>query len=80
MIIENLKNMDAVRDRFAEFQQAEFIGQQIVLRSSIDALEFLVGHRDQGVTPEQMLEMLREELMALHEAANKRGIDLVSYS
>lgn len=64
---------------FRSMDKGALIGQQMVQRGAIDALEYLL---EAGITEEgarAMLDSLREGLMDLHEVANGRGVELVSY-
>lgn len=59
--------------------RAELMAQQLVQRGAEHALAALQGF---GVTAENCASMLtstREGLFAIHEVANARGIELVSY-
>lgn len=61
-------------------KREELIAQQLVQRGAEHALSSL---REAGVTAENctaMLTSLREGLIAIHEVANERGIQLVDYA
>jgi hypothetical protein len=82
-VIENLSSDKAVADwqaRFAEMSGSELLVQQICQRG---AEHSLVELQKIGVTPENlqhMLDSLRHGLFTLEEAAQKRGVLLMSYS
>lgn len=62
-----------------KMDRAELMAQQLVQRGAEDALRALLQI---GVTVENctsMLTSLREGLMAIHEVANARGIQLIGY-
>ncbi|MEJ2803816.1 hypothetical protein WAE61_18175 [Comamonadaceae bacterium PP-2] len=62
-----------------QMDRAELLAQQLVQRGADDALKTLLQI---GVTQENceaMLTSLREGLMAIHEVANARGIQLIGY-
>lgn len=80
MKIENVPTMQAARAMYQECDKAGLIGQQVALRGSIHAIEWLIAHQAEGVTPEMMLDSLRQQLFELHDVAHSRGIHLVSYN
>lgn len=82
-VIENAAtSLEAIAAWKASMQtmtRAELMAQQLVQRGAEHALAALQGF---GVTAENCASMLsstREGLFAIHEVANARGIDLVSY-
>lgn len=83
-IIENAATrpeaLDAWKKAMQSMDRSELIAQQLVQRGAEDAL---VNLQRLGVTPENcqaMLTSLREGLIAIHEVAHQRGIQLFDYS
>lgn len=69
----------AWKARLQKMDGRELLAQQLVQRGAEDALKSLLQI---GVTQENceaMLTSLREGLMAIHEVANARGIQLLGY-
>ena len=78
MKIENVADMEKCKALYAENSREDLIVQQIGLRASIHAFEYLMAN-ESGVTPELMLAALKEQLFALHEVAAARGVLLMGY-
>lgn len=82
-VIENLSSPEAVAEwqaKFAGMSSSELMAQQICQRGAEHAL---VELQKIGVTPENlqaMLDSLRHGLFTLEEAAQARGVILMSYS
>lgn len=57
----------------------EMIAQQLVQRGAEHALASLQAHGVTAANCAGMLTSLREGLIAIHEVANERGIQLMSY-
>lgn len=65
---------------FRDMDKGSLVGQQLVQRGAIDAIEALIEMGVTGENAQAMLDGLREGLMNLHEVANGRGVQLVSYN
>lgn len=79
MNIENLKSVEAAATLYEGAPAHELMLQQVGIRSTQHALEFLLKY---GVTEENvhaMYENMTGCLFALHEVAQRRGIELLSY-
>ena len=79
MKMENMGDAGKVRAMYEANTADTLVLQQVGLRASIHAVEFLIANKDKGATPELILESLKGQLFTLHEVAHARGIQLMAY-
>ncbi len=71
--------VEAARKELDQMDRATLMAQQLCQRGAINAVEFLISRGAGMEVAQQMKESLAAWLMTIHEVANARGIELISY-
>lgn len=80
MKMENVGDIEQCKAMYRDKARDDLVLQQVGLRASIHAFEFLIANLHQGATPEMMLASLQGQLFVLHEIAHERGLQLMGYN
>lgn len=78
MRIENVA-VETATEQYKTLARHDLIVQQIGLRATAHALEFLLKHGATEANVREMLGALQQQLFVLHETAHARGIQLPGY-